>query len=141
MTPPLRGTQENSGERARNLSGTAMRMLRRLAPMRFTVIAILALSVSGIAIAAISPRILGHATDLIFDGVIGAFRNFELNDLEINKTKGRLWLVEKHGVPMYDELVLVAKRETVDVARTKGDIGFDVGSPILIANCPDFSVF
>ena len=72
MTPPLRGTQENSGERARNLSGTAMRMLRRLAPMRFTVIAILALSVSGIAIAAISPRILGHATDLIFDGVIGA---------------------------------------------------------------------
>ena len=62
MTPPLRGTQENSGERARNLSGTAMRMLRRLAPMRFTVIAILALSVSGIAIAAISPRILGHAT-------------------------------------------------------------------------------
>jgi ABC-type multidrug transport system fused ATPase/permease subunit len=72
VTPPLRGTQENSGERARNLSGTAMRMLRRLAPMRFTVIAILALSVSGIAITAISPRILGHATDLIFDGVIGA---------------------------------------------------------------------
>ena len=31
------------------------------------------------------------------DGVIGAFRNFELNDLEINKTKGRIWLVEKHG--------------------------------------------
>ena len=53
------------------------------------------------------------------DGVIGAFRNFELNDLEINKAKGRLWLVEKHGVPMYDELILVAKRETVDAARTK----------------------
>lgn len=53
------------------------------------------------------------------DGVIGAFRNFELNDLEINKTKGRLWLVEKHGVPMYDELILLAKRETVDIARTK----------------------
>jgi putative hydroxymethylpyrimidine transport system substrate-binding protein len=53
------------------------------------------------------------------DGVIGAFRNFELNDLELNKTKGRLWLVEQHGVPAYDELVLVAKRETVDVAKTR----------------------
>lgn len=53
------------------------------------------------------------------DGVIGAFRNFELNDLEINKAKGRLWLVENHGVPTYDELILVAKRETVDVGRTK----------------------
>ena len=53
------------------------------------------------------------------DGVIGAFRNFELNDLELNKAKGRMWLVEQHGVPAYDELILVAKRETVDIARTK----------------------
>ena len=53
------------------------------------------------------------------DGVIGAFRNFELNDLELNKARGRIWLVEQHGVPTYDELILVAKRETVDVARTK----------------------
>jgi putative hydroxymethylpyrimidine transport system substrate-binding protein len=30
-----------------------------------------------------------------------------------------LWEVEKNGVPTYDELVLVTKRETVDVARTK----------------------
>jgi putative hydroxymethylpyrimidine transport system substrate-binding protein len=53
------------------------------------------------------------------DGVIGAFRNFELNDLELNKARGRIWLVERHGVPLYDELILVAKRETVDTARTK----------------------
>lgn len=53
------------------------------------------------------------------DGVIGAFRNFELNDLALNKARGRIWLVEQNGVPTYDELILVAKRETVDVARTK----------------------
>ncbi|MCF8531618.1 MAG: ABC transporter substrate-binding protein [Reyranella sp.] len=53
------------------------------------------------------------------DGVIGAFRNFELNDLELNKAKGRLWLVEENGVPVYDELILVAKRETHDAGRTK----------------------
>jgi putative hydroxymethylpyrimidine transport system substrate-binding protein len=53
------------------------------------------------------------------DGVIGAFRNFELNDLALHKAKGRLWEVEKNGVPTYDELILLAKRETVDVAHTK----------------------
>ena len=53
------------------------------------------------------------------DGVIGAFRNFELNDLALHKARGRLWEVEKNGVPSYDELILVTKRETVDVARTK----------------------
>jgi putative hydroxymethylpyrimidine transport system substrate-binding protein len=53
------------------------------------------------------------------DGVIGAFRNFELNDLALHKAKGRLWPVESNGVPTYDELIMVAKRETVDVARTK----------------------
>ncbi|MBM3649467.1 MAG: ABC transporter ATP-binding protein [Alphaproteobacteria bacterium] len=53
------------------------------------------------------------------DGVIGAFRNFELNDLALHKAQGRLWPVEANGVPTYDELVLVAKRETVDAARTK----------------------
>lgn len=53
------------------------------------------------------------------DAVIGAFRNFELNDLVLHKAKGRLWTVEANGVPMYDELILVAKRETVDVARTR----------------------
>jgi putative hydroxymethylpyrimidine transport system substrate-binding protein len=53
------------------------------------------------------------------DGVIGAFRNFELNDLALHKAKGRLWPVETSGVPTYDELILVTKRETVDVPRTK----------------------
>ena len=53
------------------------------------------------------------------DGVIGAFRNFELNDLALHKTKGRLWPVETSGVPTYDELILVTKRETVDVGRTR----------------------
>jgi putative hydroxymethylpyrimidine transport system substrate-binding protein len=53
------------------------------------------------------------------DGVIGAFRNFELNELALEKAKGRLWPVETSGVPTYDELILIAKRETVDVARTR----------------------
>ncbi|MGE0420971.1 MAG: ABC transporter substrate-binding protein [Reyranellaceae bacterium] len=53
------------------------------------------------------------------DAVIGAFRNFELNDLEIEGMKGTAFLVEQHGVPLYDELVLVASKDKMDPARTE----------------------
>ncbi len=53
------------------------------------------------------------------DGVIGAFRNFELNDLALHRAAGRLWPVEQYGVPAYDELVLVAGRDKLDVPRTR----------------------
>lgn len=48
------------------------------------------------------------------DGVIGAFRNFELNQMAIEKRPGRAFLVEEHGVPAYDELILVANAKTVN---------------------------
>lgn len=41
------------------------------------------------------------------DAVIGAFRNFELNELSLEKRQGRAFFVEDHGVPKYDELILV----------------------------------
>lgn len=42
------------------------------------------------------------------DATMGAFRNFELNQMDIEKRPGRAFLVEEHGVPSYDELILVA---------------------------------
>ncbi len=53
------------------------------------------------------------------DAVIGAFRNFELNDLEIAKLKGAAFLVENYGVPAYDELILVARRDGLDAGKTR----------------------
>ncbi len=41
-------------------------------------------------------------------GVIGAFRNFELNQMEIAGKTGRAFYPEEHGVPAYDELILIA---------------------------------
>ena len=48
------------------------------------------------------------------DAVIGAYRNFELNHLDILGRPGRAFFVEEEGVPPYDELILVAKRDRVD---------------------------
>ena len=42
------------------------------------------------------------------DAVIGAFRNFELNQMQLDERPGRAFFPEDHGVPAYEELILVA---------------------------------
>ena len=48
------------------------------------------------------------------DAVIGAFRNFELNQMDIAGYPGRAFYLEEEGVPPYDELIIVAHRDTLD---------------------------
>ena len=47
------------------------------------------------------------------DAVIGAFRNFELNQMDIVKKPGRAFYPEEEGVPPYDELILVAHKNNL----------------------------
>jgi ABC-type multidrug transport system fused ATPase/permease subunit len=56
---------------SRDFWGTAARLVKRLAPQRTLAIAVIALGLTGTAIGVVVPRILGHATDLLFNGVIG----------------------------------------------------------------------
>ncbi len=48
------------------------------------------------------------------DAVIGAFRNFELNQMDIAGHPGRAFYLEEEGVPSYDELIVVAHKDTLD---------------------------
>ncbi|MCX8227805.1 MAG: ABC transporter substrate-binding protein, partial [Sulfitobacter sp.] len=48
------------------------------------------------------------------DAVIGAFRNFELNQMDIEGVPGRCFYVEEEGLPSYDELIYVANSDTMD---------------------------
>ncbi len=59
------------GQKAQTFKPSARRLLRRLSPDRVRVYAVLALTVLSVAASAVGPRILGHATDLIFAGLIG----------------------------------------------------------------------
>ena len=61
----------------------------------------------------LSPSLLSGQVD----AVIGAFRNFELNQLAIEGSKGRAFYVEEEGVPPYDELILVANSARLDDPR------------------------
>lgn len=48
------------------------------------------------------------------DAVIGAYRNFELNQMEIEGVPGRCFYIEEEGIPAYDELIYVANPDRMD---------------------------
>lgn len=80
----------------------------------------------------ISPALMAGQVD----GVIGAFRNFELNQLAIEGTEGRCFYPESEGVPAYDELIYVANPVDLDtdlVARfldaTERATGYILNNP------------
>jgi ATP-binding cassette subfamily B multidrug efflux pump len=58
-------------EKSLDFGPSAQRLLGRLRPQRVTVIGVIALAVASVTMSVLGPKILGHATDLIFDGVIG----------------------------------------------------------------------
>ena len=58
----------------------------------------------------LSPSLIAGQTD----AVIGAFRYFELNQMDIVGHPGRAFYVEEQGVPVYDELILVAHRDALE---------------------------
>jgi ATP-binding cassette subfamily B multidrug efflux pump len=58
-------------ERARDAGGTAARLLARLRPERSRMLIIAVLGVSAAAATVAGPGLLGHATDIVFNGVIG----------------------------------------------------------------------
>jgi ATP-binding cassette, subfamily B, fatty acid transporter len=68
---PFRGVVQAPTERSRDFRGSIIRLIKRLTPQRGMASAVVLLGVGGIGIGVVGPRILGHATDLLFNGVIG----------------------------------------------------------------------
>lgn len=51
------------------------------------------------------------------DAIIGGYRNFELNQMEIEGKPGQAFYVEEEGVPPYDELILTVRNDKTDDPR------------------------
>ncbi len=83
----------------------------------------------------LSPSLLSGQVD----AVIGAYRNFELNQMEIEGRPGRAFYLEEHGVPAYEELILVAHAERLgDPALRRFLDALEAGVRFLV-NHPDES--
>ena len=81
----------------------------------------------------ISPALMAGQVD----GVIGAFRNFELNQLAIEGTEGRCFYPEAEGVPAYDELIYVANPDTMDADAIARFLDATAQATNFILNQPD----
>ncbi len=83
----------------------------------------------------LSPSLLSGQVD----AVVGAFRNFELNQLEIEKQPGRAFYPEEEGVPPYDELILVAHKAKANDPRFKRFLAAVERATLYILNHPEDS--
>jgi len=83
----------------------------------------------------LSPALLSGQVD----AVIGAYRNFELNQMDIEGHPGRAFFPEEEGVPAYDELVLVTNRKLVDYPAMRKFVDVLEAATQFIVNHPDES--
>jgi putative hydroxymethylpyrimidine transport system substrate-binding protein len=84
---------------------------------------------------ALSPALMAGQVD----AVIGAYRNFELNQMEIEGVPGRCFYLEEEGLPAYDELIYVANPETMDKGRIARFLAATERATQFIVNHPEES--
>ncbi len=73
------------------------------------------------------------------DATIGAFRNFELNQMQIEGIDGRCFYPEEEGVPAYDELIYVANPETMEAREIRRFLAATERATQFIVNHPQES--
>ena len=83
----------------------------------------------------LSPSLMARQVD----AVIGAYRNFELNQMRIEGVEGRCFYLEEEGLPPYDELIYVANRETMDRSRIRRFLAATEKATQFIVNHPEAS--
>ena len=81
----------------------------------------------------ISPALMSGQVD----GVIGAFRNFELNQLRLEGREGRCLYPEAHGIPAYDELIYIANPDRMDRAAVGAFLTATARATDFMKNRPD----
>ena len=70
------------------------------------------------------------------DAVIGAFRNLELNQMDIVNRPGRAFYVEEEGVPAYDELIIVAHADRLGDNKLRRFVGAPEAAAQFLVNHP-----
>lgn len=71
------------------------------------------------------------------DAVIGSYRNFELTQMALEGHPGRAFFPEEEGVPVYDELILLAHKDRVNDPRLRRFVDALEKATLYIANHPD----
>lgn len=82
---------------------------------------------------ALSPALMSGQVD----AVIGAYRNFELTQIELEGKKGKAFYPEENGVPVFDELIFIAHREKTGDDRFPRFLEAIEAATIFLTNHPE----
>ena len=88
---PGTGRMTNVGvpmERSKDFGTTSRRLMRRMSQESVLVLLVLVLAVTSVTLVVLGPRILGHATDVVFDGLL---RRNGVNEIDFSKLHNILW--------------------------------------------------
>lgn len=89
---PGTGRMTNVGvpmERSKDFGTTSRRLMLRMSQESVLVLLVLVLAVTSVTLVVLGPRILGHATDVVFDGLL---RRNGVNKIDFSKLHNILWL-------------------------------------------------
>jgi ATP-binding cassette subfamily B protein len=76
------------GERSKDLKATAGRLWHRLRPESVGIVAVVVLALTSVTLVVLGPRVLGHATDLVFDGLTGRNGRTGIDTAALHRTLG-----------------------------------------------------
>ncbi|MEP3428108.1 MAG: ABC transporter substrate-binding protein [Roseibium sp.] len=82
---------------------------------------------------ALSPSLMAGQVD----AVIGAYRNFELTQIQIEGTEGKAFFPEENGVPVFDELIYVVHKDKTGDPRYAKFLAAIEAATIFLTNHPD----
>lgn len=82
---------------------------------------------------ALSPALMSGQVD----AVIGAYRNFELTQLEIEGREGTAFFPEENGVPIFDELIYVVNKDQTSDPRYVKFLAAVEAATIYLTNHPE----
>lgn len=81
----------------------------------------------------LSPALLSGQVD----AVIGGYRNFELTQIEIEGKAAKAFYPEEHGMPVFDELIYVVRKDKTDDPRYARFLAAVEEATIYLTNHPD----
>ncbi|MFK8252518.1 ABC transporter substrate-binding protein [Ancylobacter terrae] len=70
------------------------------------------------------------------DAVIGAYRNFELTQLKLEGKEGTAFFPEEHGVPAFDELIYITRKDLVADPRLPRFLAAVESATLYVLNHP-----
>ncbi|PID64420.1 MAG: thiamine biosynthesis protein [Gammaproteobacteria bacterium] len=81
----------------------------------------------------LSPSLISKKVDAVY----GGYRNFELNQMAIEGHPGKAFYPEEHGIPAYDELILVINKAQINEKKYAAFLSAIEEATIYTLNHPD----